>query len=341
MNTQEITQQLLQLENRDIVRKWFKHIHSRDLSANRAMEINSAARQSSEYLRNAAKSDYIVRPLLTFYGINSLTRALVLLLKPYGGENTLKGGHGLTIQSWNNTLFSGNIQSSLSKIGQLRVATCKGMFTELVDAIENRVTIHSYSSSVDWSIPYEIPPAGISISLDDLLSRVPDFECELENLNLHRKYCTVNNMSFNHSDGFICKICNPNDSIKTSLSESGYAVGFNAGNCQITCDSRTFCDNLPLFLHKYVNKAFGSIPQLFIVEPFESKVNFSEIAVCYMVAYILGMLVRYYPTHWIALVNSADGDIYWPILNRAQHYVEHVYPELVIELIKYITKAHT
>ena len=45
------------------------------------------------------------------------------------------------------------------------------------------------------------------------------------------------------------------------------------------------------------------------------------------------MLVRYYPTHWTSLVQGENGDIYWPILNRAQNYVENIYPELVLELI--------
>lgn len=32
------------------------------------------------------------------------------------------------------------------------------------------------------------------------------------------------------------------------------------------------------------------------------------------------------------------GDIYWTVLNRAQNYVENVYPELVIEFLNDILK---
>ena len=46
------------------------------------------------------------------------------------------------------------------------------------------------------------------------------------------------------------------------------------------------------------------------------------------------MVVRYYPTQWMALIQSEKGDTWWPTINRAQHFVEVSYPELVIELIQ-------
>ena len=82
MNTprqQEIWQRLLGLESRDIVQMRFEQIHRRKLNARRAAEINAAARQARDYFRNANASDYSVRPLLTFYGIACLGRALLAL----------------------------------------------------------------------------------------------------------------------------------------------------------------------------------------------------------------------------------------------------------------------
>lgn len=335
MDNQEIKQQLLHLENRDIVRNWFYRIHKRTLSDRKAMEINSAARQSSEYFRNAEKSNYIVKPLLTFYGINSLSRALVLLLKVNGGENTLTNGHGLSVKGWNNILYKQNSQLTLNNIGSLEISTCKGLFTELVEAIGNRVMIHSMSSTVDWSIPYSIPPHGTILTLSDLISRIPDFEIELEDINIDKKYCVVNQLSCNQKEGFKCVTNSISKSFESYITKLGFSLNRNSSVNNITCRYDDFGSNLPLFLHKYMNKTFNSIPQLYIVESFKDNVNFSEIAICYMIGYILGMLVRYYPTHWTALVNGANGDIYWPILNRAQHYVENVFSELIIEFINY------
>ncbi|HED31596.1 MAG TPA: hypothetical protein ENN50_07950 [Prosthecochloris aestuarii] len=73
---QETWLRLLSLESRDITQQWFQRIHGRELNARRAREINAAAKQSREFFRNAADSNYSVRPLLTFYGVASLSRAL-------------------------------------------------------------------------------------------------------------------------------------------------------------------------------------------------------------------------------------------------------------------------
>lgn len=56
--------------------------------------------------------------------------------------------------------------------------------------------------------------------------------------------------------------------------------------------------------------------------------------ICYLVSYFMGMLSRYYPTHWVSLINGGPGDRLWPIINRAQNYVETVFPELIVELIQ-------
>lgn len=44
MINQEVRQQLLQLENREVVKKWFKRIHNLELNTTRAREINAAAK---------------------------------------------------------------------------------------------------------------------------------------------------------------------------------------------------------------------------------------------------------------------------------------------------------
>lgn len=49
MINQEVKQQLLQLENRDVVKNWFKRIHGRELNRTRAREINAAAKQAAEF----------------------------------------------------------------------------------------------------------------------------------------------------------------------------------------------------------------------------------------------------------------------------------------------------
>lgn len=73
----------------------FRRVHSRDLNALRAGEINAAAKQTRKYFRSSSNADSSVRPLLMFSGIASVSRALVLLLRAEGGEESPDTSHGL------------------------------------------------------------------------------------------------------------------------------------------------------------------------------------------------------------------------------------------------------
>ena len=334
MISQEVKQQLLQLENRDVVKKWFKKIHNRELNTSRAKEINAAAKQSAEYFRNAENASYSVRPLLTYYGVYALSRALVLLLKAQGGENTLKEGHGLGTDNWSSILVGGDASSHLSDIGKLRVKSSKGLFSELVKETDNRITIHVNSSGINWSINYDVPESGMVFTLDELLSRIPDLQPDLKELGIVERFASVHSLTYTEKDGFVCDVhCNDADVLALYKKNSYQCTAANNSIIKLTCTSEQLNNYVPQFLHKYVHKVLGTIPSLCIVAPFEDNKRFSEIAVVFLLSYYLGMLVRYYPTHWISLIQGDNGDEYWPILNRAQNYVLQVFPELCVELI--------
>lgn len=126
-----IWQHLLGLESVDVVRDWHMRICNRELNTRRATEIASSAKQAREYVKNAANAANTVRPLLTFYGIASLARSALLLLKPGSGEESLVRGHGLETIDWPATL-SGDLSLALSAIGSLKVRTTAGLFDDFL-----------------------------------------------------------------------------------------------------------------------------------------------------------------------------------------------------------------
>lgn len=333
MINQEVKQQLLQLENRDVVKNWFKRIHGRELNTTRAREINAAAKQAAEFFRNAENASYSVRPLHTYYAIYSLSRALVLLLKKQGGENTLKEGHGLSTDNWLSILYGGKDDNNLKDIGKLRVKTRKGLFSELVNETDNYTTIHINSEGVNWGISYNIPNEGYIFTLDELISRIPDLQNDIKELGVDENFCRVNGLNYTEKDGFSCDIYGNNENVLEPYKGKGYQTLLKIPNVNLTCSSEQINSFVPQFLHKYVQKDFGAIPSLYIIKPFDEDIRFSEISIVFLMSYYLGMLVRYYPTHWISLIQGDNGDRYWPILNRAQNYVLQVFPELCIELI--------
>lgn len=327
-------QHLLELESVDVVWGWHKHICNRELSTRRANEITSAAKQAKEYFRNAANAANTVRPLLTFYGIASLARATLLLLKPGSGEESLVRGHGLETADWSATL-SGELSTALSSIGSLKIRTSAGLFSDFLKQTENRICIHARSSAVDWRLSYPQPPLGVELTFEALLFRVPDLWRMLPKSEIGPHFASVNEISFSDADGFLANVNSKQfDAFQGSYVDLGYEVAPNGTFSKIKCSSQAFEAALPQFMHAYVNKMFGSIPSLHIAKPFQNDVRLSELGIAYMLSYFLGMLTRYFPTHWVALHSGSKGDGLWPTVSAAQSYVEAVFPEMIIELIQ-------
>jgi hypothetical protein len=280
-----------------------------------------------------------VRPLLTFYGVACLSRALVLLLRESGGEEGLANSHGLETANWKDVM-AGDVADALMSLSKLRIRTTAGLFSEFVDHTKNRMSVHVNSSAVDWQLCYEIPPVGEEITLDELFARLPDLKSDYTAASGATLYCTINKMTYSSQAGVMLKYREDAAAdLKSFYVSKGYTASSDAGWCTLNADAKTFDEHIPLFIHSYIHKHFGSIPSLFLSLPFASGARYSQLAITYMVGYVLGMLVRYYPTHWMALFQSEKGDTWWPTINRAQHIVEVSFPELVIELIQDILKT--
>ncbi|WCO03622.1 YaaC family protein [Psychroserpens ponticola] len=334
----EVWQSLLSLESQEYVKNIYKKIFDNTLNTRRAKEINSSAKQAREYFRNANNASFSVRPLLVFYGVSSLSRALTLFMKQRGGEEGLTAGHGLTTESWSNEL-SGDLNLTLKKIGDLKVKTTAGLFTDFINTTENIMSFHISSSGVDWITTYPIPPQDQTITFGQILSRLPDLAQDFKQLKDKALYSTVNEFKLSEDVGFKCKVRQKElEPFKKWFSDNGYKMSEVSGWTTITSDIDNFNSHKPQFIHSYVQKTFGSIPGLYVSKPFDNNVRYSQLGMTFLASYFLGMLVRYYPTHWTQLINGGVGDNYWPVINRLQGYVEESFPELVIELILEMSK---
>ena len=341
MTVREDWQQLRSLESRDLVKDWFKIIHQKDLKTRRANEINFASRQAREYFKNASRSDYTVRPLLTFYGVASLSKALLLLLRKNGGEECLHKGHGLETISWDQEM-SGDIPNALDNLGNLKVKTNAGLFTGFLDISENLICLHINSTAVGLRLKYPLFDTGLELSFTDLVSRMPDLKIDYKNISDMLVYAVVSQMTVSETEGFKAIV----NKIAFSQFQNYYEnIGYictplNNDYIDISCSFEVYKNVPPQFIHHYV-KRFGNVPGLYISKPFNRDARLSQIAITYVVSYYLGMLVRYYPTQWVSMIQGSKGDRIWPTINRAQHSVEVSFPKLVIEMIQDIVKERT
>ena len=330
----ETWQQLLSLESRDLVTLWFNKIHGRALNERRAKEITAAAKQAREFFRNSDAADSSVKPLLTFYGVASLTRALTLLLKRDGGEEGLTKGHGLETVDWSKQL-AGDLSVGLSALSGLRIRTCSGLFSDLAKHTGNRMSMHVRSSAVDWRFNYDLPNPGDEIELGQLTVRVPDLSKEHHVTGTDGMYASINEISYDSVSGISIKV--PSKAFK-AFEESYSVLGYDRNDVgewtTLTSSADLFSKKTPQFLHAYIHKTFGTIPNLFLIAPMPSGNRYSQLCVTYMVGFVLGMLARYFPTHWVSVAQGNKGDALWPTLNRAQRFVEETFPELVAEMIE-------
>ena len=223
--------------------------------------------------------------------------------------------------------MSGEVSEAIQSLPRLRIRTTAGLFSELVQQTNNRVPIHVRSEAVDWSISYDVPPLGFEVSFDELCARIPDLKIDYESAGGSPFYAAVNEISFSNAQGFRATL---NGAIPEPLREFLLSNGYSG---LATADAKTFSENTPLFIHAYIRKLFGKIPMLHLARPFGSRTCYSQLAITYKIAFILGMLVRYFPTQWISLSQGEKGDTWWPTISRAQHLVETTYPELIVELL--------
>lgn len=329
----ETWQQLLALETRDTVFNWHKSICERDLNAQRIHEITSAAKQAREFFRSASGAHNSVRPLLSFYGVSSLSKALLLLLKPGTGEAALVPAHGLMTLEWRDAL-SKEGPYGLNSLASLKVKTSAGLFSDFVRETNNKICIHVTSSAVDWRINHDKPAMGDTVTFGEILSRTPDL-LEYLPASVPSLCVSVNEMTYSDSNGFFARLNSSQFSkLSSSYSNSGYSVTTSDKSAEIRATKETFGCHKPQFMHSYVHKTRGTIPRLYITTPFECRSRYSQLAVSFMLAYFLGMLARYFPTQWIALSSGTKGDELWPAINSAQKYIDHCFPELVLEFIK-------
>ena len=255
------------------------------------------------------------------------------MLRPQGGEEGLTGSHGLETVDWG-SVMSGDTTQGLKRLCDLKIRTRAGLFTDFINQTKNKICIHVNSSNVDWRLCYNIPPLGEILSLGDLFSRTPDLESDYKNVSEKIKYAAINNMTYSMEDGLMAKIAEkPFSNFKDIYDSYGYVSTSDSGWSNLTAPKTTFETHTALFTHKYIKKTFGSIPALHLSAPFSNGSLYSQTCIIYMISYILGMLVRYYPTHWMSLIQGEKGDTWWPTINRAQQIVEQSYPELVMELI--------
>jgi hypothetical protein len=323
--TMDPWRRLVDLESHDLVKRIYGNLHGRELSTGTANDITALMAQGKEYFRNADNAAVSVRPLLQYYGVLALNRALIVLLSRSRALSALKPGHGLEITGWPETMAKG-----LRHLGDLTVTVRAGTFLELLDATGNCSPLRANSSRINWRVTFDLPRAGAAFSLYSLVRAMPDLRDEFSRWTGETPAFAVIN------------------SCKTDEAAKEVTFGFEK---EITADlaealfppalvgkkippgkNAVVPESFMPALEQSYDRPFG-IGDPEILPHIATNVALNTVGKLTALAYFLGMLVRYFPSTWMALGRSMPGDAIHPVVTRISELTQHRYPDAVLDLI--------
>jgi hypothetical protein len=172
-SSQEIWQELRCFESRDLVIAAFQQRHGREPNQVRVREVTASIVQGREYFKNAETAAVTVRPLLQYYGVASLVRALAIFVLAQTRPDEMPSAHGLQHKGWREALASG-----LRGLNELRVTVQEGLFTDLLRATQNTSYLCDRSVTVNKYVAYPIPAVGTEILFTEVASVVPNLNTD-------------------------------------------------------------------------------------------------------------------------------------------------------------------
>ena len=336
---------IARFESYDFVVNWYRKAHGKEATAAKVAQINACFAQGREYFRNAKLSAMSVRPLLLYYGVLSCCRGVILANNHQKKEESLKPRHGLEVVDWQNTL-SGGIKHVL----ELRIRATNGTFRELVDVCWHLNTVYLFSGPTNERVSSGQPLGDLRfaadrslLTLDDLISRLKQTGHEYPRL-INRSGKTFSGARIaSHPPGVhlafplvgipdeLRKLEDGRNILIGSSNQvaPGLRQGDDAGDCLIFVrqENNAHYDALPV-------SHYGSGEFMSVILDFPNGDKLTEFIKLYLVSYVLGMLVRYHPSMWVALMRNENGDFVQPLLVDAVEAIENDFAQ---ELSKQLT----
>ncbi|VVP32096.1 hypothetical protein PS874_04265 [Pseudomonas fluorescens] len=327
-------------ESTDLVKSLFHKRHSRTLNTGKAQEIVSALAQGREYFTAAADAGLLVRPVLQYYGVLALSRGLILLLSPNLRETALPQAHGLSSSGWGANL-------SDKKPGELSVAVNKGTFLSLMEHTGNFDTpwvyTGPYPSKLILARSYPTTSlADIRITFEDVLSRTPELR-EIFEKTFQKSASNYRSFMFTIGDALTdidvfpgvhglpdeatlrqqLTIPTSVEIVHTLHHNFVYTDGHYRYRLIHPTDS-SWIEFLPQF--ENVSETYSAL-----ISPFQNNIHISKIGRYFLLAFFLGTLSRYHPTHWLGMMQGQqNGDFIMPAIREVMNIVQANYCTLII-----------
>lgn len=326
IRTNEWWRILSNYESSDLVKVRFKDMHSRELNTSKASEICSSITQARGYMESANGAGRNVRPLLIYYGVLGLARGLTLFLSKSLREAALAQAHGLSVSGWSESLTR-----ECGSIGDLKIKlNANGTLQQLIHETEHRAFLRNNSSKPNFVIDYAVPPADTEVSLADILSRIPEIRPSFSRWLPDSRKIVAFWPQNDHTDGKRWLRVDPPYTAEDVRAVMGDAVH------ELNQQGSVISILVPGDYGPYMSDTAGhwSVGNVVAMTPFPGGIQLSKIVITFMAAYGLGMLARYYPSQWTAILGNQRHTIALPTLLATMDYITDELPRLIVEFLE-------
>lgn len=328
-------------ESTDLVKNLFYKRHGRELNTGKAQEIVSAIAQGREYFNASVEAGLLVRPVLQYYGVLSLSRGLILLLSYNLRETDLPQAHGLSSTGW-------GIKLSDNLPGELSISVTKGTFLTLME--------HTGNFEMPWAFTGPYPErlmiarsysidslADMKFTFEEVLSRTPELTEVFER--------TFNKNASNYLSFLFCihnahtdidifpgihglpdeEVLRQQLLIPTSVEIShSYHHNFvhTMGHYRYRLPHEKespWTESLPQF--ENISDTHAAL-----IAPFQNNLHISKLGRYFLLAFFLGTLSRYHPTYWLGIMQGRQkGDFIMPAIREVMSIIQENYCSLIIQ----------
>ncbi|MEZ8577530.1 YaaC family protein [Vibrio splendidus] len=327
----------------DYVDSWYEKAHERKTNSKKIQQINACFTQGLDYFDNAKDASLSVKPLLLYYGVLAICRGIILCNNKNKTEEQLKSSHGLEVYNWQQTLASG-----IRNVLDLEIKATDGTFRELVDVCShlNSISFFLEATNNKAGNGHELGKPkfardGSVFTLGDLLSRsiytchdYEDITGEPSQSYFSRVASTEEGMYFSFPFVGVPKFLSKKIDGESIVYGSSFRVApglraqSNAKDAIVVLSNgdNSHYSKFPSFIYKGGDFAT-------VISDFPNGDKLSEFTKLCLLSYILGMLVRYYPSKWISLLKNEKGDRAQPLILEIVSAIEsNFYEEALKEM---------
>lgn len=336
-----IWSQLALFESTDLIKRLFLEKHCRELNSGKAKEIVSNLVQGREYFASAENASEIVKPLLQYYGVVSLSRGLILFLSTNARESSLKPSHGLSLENGHSILSQG-----LENLPNIPIKVTNGAFIELYEATKNEeksvIYIAPYPNRILLSSTLGTNPEGASFPVKEILSRntsLYDIYKRVFNENPKCYKCLVFLLSLDtHIEILIYK----NENGFPDEEELQNLLDLKKEYYLRSSDNHHFLGNVNHMHYRIAKSGSEDLINLlppvknsfnndtFLITPIQGNIVLSTLLEFYSISYFMSMIVRYYPSHWMSFITRNNGDLSYPLFKYMINEIQDKFPILII-----------